>query len=102
MVFGRASIDNETGSARAITCGLDPPGTDLTNPNALPTDEAHIQNLPTGSEQSITLLGPVDLSRGGADVSFDCFQGGNTAGTGNLVFTDIQVSAIQVGALHFP
>jgi hypothetical protein len=65
------------------------------------TDEAPLQNLPVGARQTITLLGPVDLSDGAGDVTLDCFLSGGAA-TGNVFFTGIQVSALEVGTLHFP
>jgi hypothetical protein len=47
----------------------------------------------------MTLLGPVDLSSGAGEVTLDCFfSPSGTVITGSGVnFTDIQVSAIQVG-----
>jgi hypothetical protein len=44
----------------------------------------------------------VDLSTGGSDVTLDCLLSGAGGTTGNVVFKDIQGSAIQVGALNFP
>jgi hypothetical protein len=101
MVFGRTSVVNGTNAARAVTCGLGTPGIDNSGGTNNAADLAHLQDLPVGAEQTITLLGPVDLSGGAGDVTLDCFQGGSV-GTGNLTFTDIQVSATQVGAVHFP
>jgi len=44
----------------------------------------------------------VELSTGGSDVTLDCLLSGAGGTTGNVVFKDIQVSAIQAGALNFP
>ena len=102
MVFGRTSIVNETDAEVGITCGLGTPGITNNGDMTDATDEAHLQDVPVGAEQTITLLGPVDLSDGAGDATLDCFLSGSTASTGNVFFTDIQVSAMQVGALHFP
>jgi hypothetical protein len=49
----------------------------------------------------MTLLGPVDLTSGAGEVDLICFL--PLAGSpGSLTFTDIQVSAIQVGTIQFP
>lgn len=103
MAFGRASVSNQTDVAKGVTCGLGTPGVDTGNGStAGATDLAELQDIPVGGEQSITLLGPVDLSTGGGDVTLDCFLTGAGGTTGNVVFKDIQVSALQVGALNFP
>jgi hypothetical protein len=102
MAFGRASVQNATTRPQAVTCELGPPGAKSGYP-IFATDEAHLQGLPAFAEQTISLLGPVDLTSGAGEVDLDCFVLGLVGtGTGNVTFTDIQVSAIQVGALHFP
>jgi hypothetical protein len=100
MVFGKASVNNGLDQSRNVTCGLGTPGIDSAGHLDNATDEGHIQ-LASGAEQTITLLGPVELSDSG-DVSLDCYQGGTGATTGSLTFTDIEVSAIEVGSLNFP
>jgi hypothetical protein len=102
MVFGRASVTNNTDAAQGLTCGLGTPGVGAGGGTDGATDLAHIQDLPAGAEESITLLGPVDLSGAGAGATLDCVLSGANGTTGNVVFTDIQVSAVQVGDLHFP
>jgi hypothetical protein len=101
MAFGRASVVNRTDVAKDITCGLQTPGPGVGFlSNAV--DEAHIQDLGVGAEQTLSLLGPIDFSKGGGDVTLDCFTSGPDGTSGNLTFTDIQVSAIQVGSLNSP
>ena len=100
MVFGRASVLNNANVVKGVTCELGPPGANSGYP-IFATDEAHLQGLPVGAEQTMTLLGPVDLSSGAGDVELDCSLAG-AVGSGSLTFTDIQVSAIQVGTLNFP
>jgi hypothetical protein len=102
MAFGRTSVVNGADVAAGLTCGLGTPGIGLSGQLGNATDVAHIQDLPAGAEQTITLLGPIDLFAGGADVTLDCFLSGSVGLSGNVSFTDIQVSAIQVGTLNFP
>jgi hypothetical protein len=102
MAYGRASVTNRTNVAKGLTCGPGTLGIGGSGDTSNATDLAHLQDLPAGAEQSITLLGPVDLSSGGGYVTLDCYQSGSIGTTGNVSFTDIQVSAIQVGTLHFP
>jgi hypothetical protein len=102
MVFGRASVVNNTDVTKGMTCGLGTPGIGNSGDLSDATDEAHLQELPVGAEQTMTLLGPVDLTSGAGDVTLDCFLSGSIGTTGNVTYTDIQVSAVQVGTLHFP
>jgi hypothetical protein len=67
MVFGRVSVLNSANVAKQVTCELGPPGANSGYP-IFATDEAHLQGLPVGAEQTMTLLGPVDLSSGAGDV----------------------------------
>jgi hypothetical protein len=99
MVFGKASVNNALDQSRDVICGLGA-SINLSGGTSNATDETHIQLNP-GAKQAITLLGPVALSSG-SDVSLDCYQAGTGTNNGSLTFTDIEVSAIQVGSLHFP
>jgi hypothetical protein len=100
MVFGRASVLNNAFVSEAVTCELGPPGAYSGYP-IFATDEAHLQGLPVRAEQTMTLLGPVDLTSGAGEVDLICFLP-VASGPGSLTFTDIQVSAIQVGRIQFP
>jgi hypothetical protein len=102
MVFARASVVNNTDVAKGMTCALGTPGIGNSGDLSNATDEAHLRDLAVGAEQTMTLLGPVDLTSGAGDVTLDCFQSGLVGTTGSLTFTDIEVSAVQVGTLHFP
>ena len=100
MVFGRASVLNNAFVPEAVTCELGPPGAKSGYP-IFATDEAHLQGLPLRAQQTMTLLGPVDLTSGAGEVDLICFLP-LAGGPGSLTFTDIQVSAIQVGTIQFP
>jgi hypothetical protein len=92
------NVSNGTSDSRTVTCGLGTPGVDNSGSLGASTDASQIQ-LAAGDEQSMTLLGPVDLSTDG-DVTLDCFIAGPANSTGSVDFSDIQVSAIEVGNLN--
>jgi hypothetical protein len=100
MVFGKASVNNTLDQSRSLTCGLGTPGIDDAGKLTNATDQVHVQ-LDVGAEQEISLLGPVQLSSA-ADVTLDCYVGGADTSNGSLIFGDIEVSAIEVGTVHFP
>jgi hypothetical protein len=87
--------------AQEVVCGLGTPGVEpVSDDTSHATDTSRIQLAP-GDEQSLTLLGPVNLPSGG-DVSLDCYPTGVPVPlhSGVISFRGIQVSAIQVGTLE--
>jgi len=102
MAFARATIENGFNIAQEVVCGLSEPNVALGGLEGTPrtTDKTALQ-LEAGAKGSITLLGPEALERAGI-VSLGCFKSGTIPASGTMRFRDIQVSAIQVGALHFP
>ncbi|MGN6866772.1 MAG: hypothetical protein ACTHMY_00050 [Solirubrobacteraceae bacterium] len=99
MVFARMSVHNGVDVAEDVTCSLSPPP-NLPNEFGQPRliDQSHI-HLNSGDGQSVTMLGPLRTA-GGGDVTLGCFNAGITSQNGTVQFTDIQLSAIQVGTLH--
>jgi hypothetical protein len=99
VAFGRAYVENGLNMAQEVACGLGTPGVEpVSDDTSHATDTSRIQ-LASGDEQSLTLLGPVNLPSGG-EVSLDCYPTGSPPlHTGVISFRGNQVSAIQVGSL---
>ena len=95
---GSFVIANQQDQPRGLACGLGAPGATSSGDNfAFAVDVARLQ-LDPGDQDAVTMLGGIELGAG-ETLSLDCFQSG-TIGTGTLEFEDIDIGAIQVGALH--
>jgi hypothetical protein len=109
LAFARLNITNSVDQPETVGCflGYSPIGGPTHN-GALggTSDYAHI-TLSPGADQTITLLGPLQIPSDVADppttmyVKLVCARGGGTIGTSGTIDLDhVQLSAIQVGALN--
>jgi hypothetical protein len=83
-----------TNSVTGISCGLGPPGFPAAGEEVDAVDFA----LASSTDQSVTLFGMLELD-GPGTVSLECDLSAAT-GSGTLTFDDIDIGAIQTGALH--
>lgn len=92
VVEANAVVVNDTTIGQSVSCGLGPPGF----PAAGEEVDAIDITLSAHRSQSVTLFGMLELDASG-NVSLECDLSG---ATGSITFDDIDIGAIQVGAMH--
>jgi len=96
--YANASVRNVGSVSRDVTCGLGTPGIDGGGKTDAAGDIAVI-HLEPGNAQELNLTAPTQLAAS-TDLTFDCLQTGMVSTGNSLQFDDIDIGAIQLGALH--
>jgi hypothetical protein len=94
VVEANTVVVNDSTTMNSISCGLGPPGF----PAAGEEVDAIDIRLSGNRDQTVTLFGALELE-GPGTVSLECDP---STSPGGISFDDIDIGAIQVGALHEP
>ena len=90
------NIDPDNAS-HSFTCGLYYEGE---AGNVMPDNSLDFAQVTmvAGEQQTVSMTGPVSQGSAGA-ITLTCYRGGPTGG-GQVLINDIDIGAVQVGALH--
>lgn len=102
VVSGNAYVTNGESSEQGLTCALGTPGLTNSGGLAFAIDDVRLDLGPSGGPNTdILTLSGVAVLLAPDNVSFDCRRSG-TSGSGQISFDDIEIGALQVGAVHVP
>jgi hypothetical protein len=102
VVSANAYVTNGESSEQSLTCGLGTPGLTGSGDLDFAVDAVKLDVGPSGGPNTdILTLSGVAVLFAPDNLSFDCFKSG-AVGSGQISFDDIEIGALQVGAVHVP
>jgi hypothetical protein len=102
VVSANAYVTNGESSEQSLTCGLGAPGLTSNGNLDFAVDAVKLDVGPSGGPNTdLLVMSGVAILPAADNLSFDCRRSGTSSG-GQISFDDIQIGALQVGAVHVP